>query len=173
MPISSCATFLSFDPSYSLISTETFTLTSGSDSSVLGGGVSLGGFFSSLGGPMLGGGRWKSLDWSCCALGQGRVPLTHSTGSSQTAFCPCTWQKTWKYFFYNNTWRLEGTNFLQLHCAGCLWECVCTFMPSLAPSCRYGIMDWFHRSMNHCLNSATDTGHDKKKQGPEEGNISC
>lgn len=23
--------------------------------------------------------------------------------------------------------------------------------------------------MNHCLNSATDTGHDKKKQGPEGG----
>ena len=67
-------------------------LTSGSDSSVLGGGVSLGGFFSSLGGPMLGGGRWKSLDWSCCALGQGRVPLTHSTGSSHTALWPCTWE---------------------------------------------------------------------------------
>lgn len=42
-------------------------------------------------------------------------------------------------------------------------------MPSLAPSWRYGMMEWFHRSMNHCLNSATDTGHDKKKQGPEGG----
>lgn len=31
------------------------------------------------------------------------------------------------------------------------------------------MMEWFHRSMNHCLNSATDTGHDKKKQGPEGG----
>lgn len=39
-------------------------------------------------------------------------------------------------------------------------------MPSLAPSCRYGMIEWFHRSMNHGLNSATDTGHDKKKQGP-------
>lgn len=70
---------------------QTAVLTSGSDSKVLGGGVSLGGFFSSLSGPMLGGGRWKRRDWSCCALGQGRVPLTHSTGSSQTAFCPWTW----------------------------------------------------------------------------------
>lgn len=34
-----------------------FSLTSGSDSRVLGGGVSFGGFFSSLCGPMLGGGR--------------------------------------------------------------------------------------------------------------------
>lgn len=42
-------------------------------------------------------------------------------------------------------------------------------MPSLAPSCRYGMMEWFHRSMNHCLNSATDTGQDRKKQGPVEG----
>lgn len=41
-----------------------------------------------------------------------------------------------------------------------------TLMPSLAPSCRYGMMEWFHRSMNHCLNSATDTGQDRKKQGP-------
>lgn len=28
------------------------------------------------------------------------------------------------------------------------------------------MIEWFHRSMNHGLNSATDTGHDKKKQGP-------
>lgn len=69
---------------------QTAVLTSGSDSKVLGGGVSLGGFFSSVSGPMLGGGRWKRRDWSCWALGQGRVPLTHSTGSSQTAFCPWT-----------------------------------------------------------------------------------
>lgn len=70
---------------------QTAFLTSGSDSKVLGGGgVSLGGFFSSLCGPMLGGGRWNRRDWSCCALGHGRVPLTHSTGSSQTAFCPWT-----------------------------------------------------------------------------------
>lgn len=68
---------------------RTALLTRGSDSKVLGGGgVSLGAFFSSVSGPMLGGGRWKRRDWSCCALGQGRVPLTHSTGSSQTAFCP-------------------------------------------------------------------------------------
>lgn len=42
-------------------------------------------------------------------------------------------------------------------------------MPSLAPSCRYGMMEWFHKSMNHCLNSATDTGHDRKKHGPVGG----
>lgn len=47
--------------------------------------------------------------------------------------------------------------------------CVFTLIPSLAPSCRYGIIEWFHRSMNHCLNSATDTGHERKKQGPEGG----
>lgn len=43
-----------------------------------------------LWGPMVGGGRWYSLDWSCCADGQGRVSRTHSTGSSQAAFCPWT-----------------------------------------------------------------------------------
>ena len=48
---------------------------------------------SSLAGPgppegPLGGGRCSSLAWSCLAEGQGRVPLTHSTGSSQGAFCP-------------------------------------------------------------------------------------
>lgn len=64
-------------------------------------------------------------------------------------------------------------SFLSLHSEGCLCECVFTLMPSLAPSCRYGMMEWFHRSMNHCLNSSTDTGHDRKKQGPEGGNISC
>lgn len=46
---------------------------------------------------------------------------------------------------------------------------VLTLMPSLAPSCRYGMMEWFQRSMNHCLNSATETGHDRKKQGPVGG----
>ncbi|KAF3856663.1 hypothetical protein F7725_017386 [Dissostichus mawsoni] len=40
--------------------------------------------------PMLGGGKWNSLAWSCWADGQGSVPLTHSTGSSHTAFCPWT-----------------------------------------------------------------------------------
>lgn len=44
-----------------------------------------------------------------------------------------------------------------------------TLMPSLAPSCKYGMIEWFHKSMNHCLNSATDTGHDRKKQGPGGG----
>lgn len=43
-----------------------------------------------------------------------------------------------------------------------------TLMPSFAPSCRYGIMEWFHRSMNHERNSSTVTGQDKKKQGPRE-----
>lgn len=33
------------------------------------------------------------------------------------------------------------------------------------------MIDWFHRSMNHGLNSATDTGHDRKKQGPEGDRI--
>ncbi|KAG7258652.1 LOW QUALITY PROTEIN: hypothetical protein CRUP_001741 [Coryphaenoides rupestris] len=60
----------------------------GSASSTLGGGVSFWGLFSSVGGATAGGGRWKSLDWSCWALGQGRVPRTQSTGSSHTAFCP-------------------------------------------------------------------------------------
>lgn len=50
--------------------------------------------------------------------------------------------------------------------------CVLTLMPSLAPSWRYGIMEWFHRSINHWLNSANDTGHDRKKHGPEK-RISC
>jgi len=36
----------------------------------------------------LGGGRCSSLAWSCLAEGQGRVPRTHSTGSSQGAFWP-------------------------------------------------------------------------------------
>lgn len=45
---------------------------------------------TALWGPMVGGGRWYSLDWSCCADGQGRVSRTHSTGSSQAAFCPWT-----------------------------------------------------------------------------------
>lgn len=98
------------------------------------GGVSLWGL-SSLGWqgllePMLGGGRWNNFAWSCWADGQGRVPLTHSTGSSHTAFWP--------------------------------W----TLMPSLAPSCRYGMIEWFQRSMNHDRNSSTVTGQDKKKQGP-------
>ena len=124
---------------------------------MLGGGVSLGGF-SSLGGPTLGGGRWKSLDWSCCALGQGRVPLTHSTGSSQTAFWPWTW----------NIFRENGITFDKplFSTDYTLWRAGSTLMPSLAPSCRYGMIEWFHSSMNHGLNSATDTGHDKKKQGP-------
>lgn len=43
-----------------------------------------------LWGPMLGGGRWYSFDWSCWADGHGNVSRTHSTGSSQAAFCPCT-----------------------------------------------------------------------------------
>lgn len=80
-----------------------FSLTSGSDSRVLGGGVSFGGFFSSFCGPTLGGGRWKSLDWSCWALGQGRVPLTHSTGSSQTAFWPWTWKKVREHLIKINS----------------------------------------------------------------------
>lgn len=41
-------------------------------------------------------------------------------------------------------------------------------MPSLAPSCRYGMIEWFQRSMNHDRNSSTVTGQDKKKQGPKE-----
>lgn len=142
----------------SLLHIHLSTLTSGSDSRVLGGGVSLGGFFSSLG-PTLGGGRWKSLDWSCCALGQGRVPLTHSTGSSHTAFWPWTWKT-----FRENEITLNEQLFLSTNFT--LWGEVFTLMPSLAPSCRYGMIEWFHRSMNHGLNSATDTGHDKKKQGP-------
>lgn len=146
------------------IVTKLFSLTSGSDSKVLGGCVSLGVFFSSLGGPMLGGGRWKSLDWSCCALGQGRVPLTHSTGSSQTAFCPWAWFKKRKK--RNDVHVVTNVTF------GKMSSQVFTLMPSLAPSCRYGMIEWFHRSMNHCLNSATDTGHDRKKQGPEGGKMS-
>lgn len=151
-------------------------LTSGSDSSVLGGGVSLGGFFSSLGAPILGGGRWNSLDWSCCALGQGRVPLTHSTGSSHTALCPWTWGPD------RNMCKMWGVKEASSCCyhwvmpfAGCLCVCVCVFtlMPSLAPSWRYGMMEWFHRSINHCLNSATDTGHERKKQGPGGGRYFC
>lgn len=67
-------------------------LTSGSDSIELG-GVSLWGRSSpawlGLAGPVLGGGRWKSLAWSCWADGQGRESRTHSTGSSHTAFWPC------------------------------------------------------------------------------------
>lgn len=39
-------------------------------------------------GPTEGGGRWYSFDWSCWADGQGSVSRTHSTGSSQAAFCP-------------------------------------------------------------------------------------
>lgn len=105
---------------------------------------------------MLGGGRWKSLDWSCCALGQGRVPLTHSTGSSQTAFWPWTW-KTFRENVITLNEQLFSTNFTLA---------MFTLMPSLAPSWRYGMIEWFHRSINHGLNSATDTGHDKKKQGP-------
>lgn len=68
-------------------------LTRGSRVSMELGGVSLlrGLAEASLGWPgppvvMLGGGRWNSLAWSCWAEGQGRVPLTHSTGSSHTAF---------------------------------------------------------------------------------------
>lgn len=41
----------------------------------------------------MGGGRWYSFDWSCWADGQGRVSRTHSTGSSQAAFCPWTWRE--------------------------------------------------------------------------------
>lgn len=44
-----------------------------------------------LWGPTVGGGKWYSFDWSCWADGQGRVSRTHSTGSSQAAFCPWTW----------------------------------------------------------------------------------
>lgn len=62
------------------------------------GGVSLWGLSSKgwpgLLEPMLGGGRWNSFAWSCWADGQGSVPLTHSTGSSHTAFCPWTWSVT-------------------------------------------------------------------------------
>lgn len=115
---------------------------------------------------MLGGGRWKSLDWSCCALGQGRVPLTQSTGSSHTAFCPWTWGVRQKCML-NNTWRVKDTDFV--FTINVTLMLVFTLMPSLAPSCRYGMMEWFHRSINHCLNSDTDTGHDRKKQGPWEG----
>lgn len=136
-----------------------FSLTSGSDSRVLGGGVSFGGFFSSLCGPTLGGGRWKSLDWSCWALGQGRVPLTHSTGSSQTAFWPWTWKKVREHLIKVDYQQCFSTCFI-------FWGTVFTLMPSLAPSCRYGMIEWFHSSMNHGRNSATETGHDKKKQGP-------
>ena len=66
-------------------------LTSGSESRELGvlsltvlssGGEAM------LWGPTVGGGRWYSFDWSCWAEGQGRVSRTHSTGSSQAAFCP-------------------------------------------------------------------------------------
>lgn len=41
-----------------------------------------------------------------------------------------------------------------------------TLMPSLAPSCRYGIIEWFQRSINQDRNSSTVTGQDRKKQGP-------
>lgn len=67
--------------------------TSGSDSSELGIWVSLA-TLSSQSCPELlestvGGGRWKSLAWSCWAEGHGSVSLTHSTGSSHAGLCLC------------------------------------------------------------------------------------
>lgn len=43
-----------------------------------------------------------------------------------------------------------------------------TLIPSLAPSCRYGMMELFHRSMNQVRKSSMPMGQDRKKQGPAE-----
>lgn len=56
----------------------------------------------------------------------------------------------------------------ELDSVSCTWSLLfLTLMPSLAPSCRYGIMEWFQRSMNQDRNSSTVTGHDRKKHGPK------